>query len=132
MLPVMNTTDTPAPTLSAERLRLRVQADALLNAFEAAPAPETYADILKATRTLMAIDRMLVQMARHEAKEVAEVAAQETDIPAASSRPDEPALAPALAPVNRKQRRILAALQRKAFGPDDIFEASDTRHAAPS
>ena len=128
MLPVMNTTDLTRPALSADRLRLRAHADALLQAFEAAPVPETYADILRATRTLMAIDRMLVQLYRHDAREQAASPAPEADASAAPARPE----APAPAPVNRKQRRILAALQRKAFDPEELFPAMDRRHTAPS
>jgi len=92
MLVDMNTSDIPAIGLH----RLRRKALALIDAFEATPQPETHAEILRATRTLMALDKMLKQLWPIEAHDDAETAAVE-----------EPAR-----PLNRRERRALEAIQR--------------------
>ena len=77
--------------------RLRAHGERLLNALEAQPQPETYADILKAARALVAVKKALDLLHR-------ETAMAETK---AGSEAGEPPVQ------NRQMRRMAEALARK-------------------
>ncbi|MGZ3305453.1 MAG: hypothetical protein ACXU8U_06295 [Asticcacaulis sp.] len=102
----MKTVADASPAQSSDRQRLRARARLLLDAFEATTLPETCADILRAARTLMAIDRMLAQLDRNEARaQAASAPHQAPGIAAAAQTPP----APPSVPLNRHQRRAAAA-----------------------
>ena len=87
--------------------RLRAHGERLLNALEAQPAPETYADILRAARALIAVKKALDLLHR-------ETATAETK----AAGNDEPPVQ------NRQMRRMAEALARKEA------KAGDYRHHA--
>jgi hypothetical protein len=87
---------------------LRDRSDQLIDALEALPAPQTLSDILRHARALMVLDRLLTQLwktpstrgAKTEVEDDAEVT-----------------------PLNRQQRRALAAQERAAKPPSCISQA---------
>ncbi|MEI9903124.1 MAG: hypothetical protein WDN06_03410 [Asticcacaulis sp.] len=97
--------------------RLRVHGERLLKALEAQPAPETYAEILRAARALIAVKKALDLLY----KETAEVETRSR--PAAKAPARTPAEAQAEEPtaedgedppvLNRQMRRLAEALARK-------------------
>lgn len=88
---------------------LRDRSDQLIEALEALPAPETVDDILRHTRAVMALDRLLTQLwkalsARQAETAHAADAAADADVSEAT-------------PLNRQQRRAQAARDRAVKPP---------------
>ncbi|HTN41062.1 MAG TPA: hypothetical protein VLZ84_07925 [Asticcacaulis sp.] len=100
---------------------LRHRAERLIAALDAAPAPRTLPDIMRAARTLIVIDRLLTQLwktppARSGRQPMTKPGAGAT---AAEPLPDDAGrtILPVMAvtpPLNRHQRRLQAARDRSA------------------
>ncbi len=100
---------------SPNRPRLRDHAEKLLAAFESATPPQTYAEILRATRTLMAIDRLMTQLWKTPGEKTAPRILPDDTMPVTDevagmdvSSPEAPSYPP-----NRHQRRAQASHDRQ-------------------
>lgn len=82
---------------------LRQRADAILDALLNAPKPETYAEIIRAARAVLVVDKMLRQLWPADEME-----------DAGEAQPDEATAVTRPAPLNRQQRRAKAARERVA------------------
>ncbi len=107
--------------------RLRAHGERLLKALEAQPAPETYAEILRAARALIAVKKAL-DLLYKEAAEVETKArptakskspAQTPETESASEDDEDPPV------LNRQMRRLAQALARKEARAGDY-----RRHAS--
>ncbi len=108
--------------------RLRAHGERLLKALDAQAMPETYADILRAARALVAVKKAFDLLYREEAsiETKARPAARAKETPAAQTPALEPAATADDDPpvMNRQMRRMAKALARKAFRGDEPLRAS--------
>ena len=99
--------------------RLRAHADRLLNALEAQAAPETYVDILRAARALIAVKKALDLV-----YDVAPPARpKRLAKPAPETRPERPAASETPIILNRHERRKAEVIER-------VLERTLARQAA--
>ncbi len=105
--------------------RLRAHGERLLNALDAQAMPETYGDILKAARALIAVKKALDLLHKEEAP--IEIKAQpKAAAKAPAKAPAEPESETEAPPVlNRQMRRMAEALARKKARAGDY-----RRHAS--
>jgi len=96
------------------RADLRRRADRLIAALDAAPAPQTLPDIIRAARALMIIDRLLGQLWKTPP---AKPVQHPVSPPNALADDTAMATADATAPLNRHQRRQQAAQDRSPRPP---------------
>ena len=105
----------PMTQTHPHRPDLRRRAERLIAALDATTAPQTLPDIMRAARTLMAIDRLLTQLWKTPAKAGRqEAGTQKTPTHDGLSDDTGRTIAPATAapPLNRHQRRQQAAQGR--------------------
>ncbi len=106
--------------------RLRAHGERLLKALDAQAMPETYVEILRAARALIAVKKALDLIHKAEAVTAPPSRHAARAKPPAEAPAEEPAAPADEAPpvMNRQMRRMAKALARKAFRGEEPLHAS--------
>jgi hypothetical protein len=119
----MGMTQSPTPLQAhPDRQRLHQRAEQLIAAFEET-APQTVTEITRAARALIVLDRMLVQLWTEPGDKPARRGkSTPPSAPATNEAPEEEETDTAPLPLNRQQRRALAARTRATpqFMPSNL------------
>ena len=101
--------------------RLRAHGEQLLQALEAQAAPETYTEILRAARALIAVKKALDLIHKDVAEDVAQ---SEAEVETQAAAPVAAASAQTAPVMNRQMRRTAEALARKVLKTEDRLRGS--------